>query len=302
MFKSLKLESSVFVKSCLALPLALLFAGPMAGCDKSDDKGKKGDKKGDKDGTESDDDTNGKDGKDGTKGKKDSSEGDSTPKAVGEVCEKDGDCKSKSCREVTFTNPLTNKKQSVKTCAACADDKACTDADKGIACVPTPKVSGTTSVTATYECSDGSKGMGCEGDKQCKKGLSCAAVTINGQKAEGITTCGECKTDADCKDSSKPVCKTQGITQLKPHNACVAADEGGKDKEGSGKNDGETCSGEGEAGNKECKNYCKSIVASIAICVRCLEDSHCGDGKKCTPLEVNPTNPASSKFPACEPK
>lgn len=295
MFKSSKPRSqrdlSVFAKSCLVL----LFAGSIVGCDKSDDK----DTKGDKDttgGTDADGKKDGKDGTGDTKGKDGSGEEDSSPKAVGELCEKDADCKSESCREVTFFNPLNDQEESVKTCAACADDKACTDGDKGIACVPIPKMSGT-SMTASYQCSDGSKGMGCKEDKQCKEGLSCAAVTIGGQKVEGITTCGECKTDADC-DAAKPVCKTEGIVDLKPHNACVAK-EGGSEEAG-GKKDGETCSGEGEAGNKECENYCKNILGPVSLCVRCLEDSHCGEGKKCTPLEVNQSNPTASKFPACE--
>lgn len=272
----------------IAVPLSILFAGACLHCGGEDSKEKEEKKS-------SDGSTGGKEENTEEKtsdGDKTNSEEPAQPKEDGELCEKNEDCKSEKCREVSFVNPLNDTPESMKTCAACADDKECVDGQKGIACVPMAKLGTGTAVVAAYQCSDGDKGMSCESDAQCKDSLKCGAITLQG-KASEVKTCGDCQADEDCKEEAKPLCSTVGVTQLKPHNTCVAA---------AGKKDGETCSGEGEAGDKECENYCQTLGGLLSFCVRCKEDSHCADGEKCTPAEVDAANPTNTKFPKCEPK
>lgn len=271
----------------LTFSFALLVSASTTGCGNKDDEPKE------KSSTGSDEDKKDKKNKESDSSKEGDTSSDekkAEPKKVGDLCEKDDECESKKCREVSFTNPVTQTEQSSKTCAECSDDKECADAKKGIACVAVPKLSGTTTVVGTYRCGDGSAGYTCGEDKQCKDGLKCAAVTLSGKKSD-LKTCGECASDEDC-DSATPVCSTTGITELKPRNTCIAA---------GGKKDGETCSGENEAGDKECEHYCKSVAGIISLCVVCREDSHCKDGETCSQLKLNPTNPSASELPKCEP-
>lgn len=282
-------RSSKFSSSLLCAWLGLsLVTGCGGGSDgKEKETSDKGKDSSDSESTKDDD----KDGEgDGTKDDKttEESKGD---KAIGKPCEEDKECASEKCREVSFVNPLTNSEQKVKTCAACADDKECSEKDEGIACVPVAKLEGTTAISASYQCSEGEKGYSCDDDKQCKDGLKCGAVKINGKDSD-IKTCGDCLSDDDCEGDT-PLCSTTGVTQLKPYNTCIAQ---------GGKKDGESCSGEGEAGDKECENYCKTYLGLVSVCVQCLEDSHCKDGEICGKEQINPADIPSSKFPQCEPK
>lgn len=277
----------------IALPLALLVFGVTPGCGGPAGGGK--DKKGDKSSDEDDDTKSGEDkkGKEDGKSKdgKDGTDGSSTePKAFGQECAKDEDCKSKICRELTFTNPVVDMQVTVKTCGSCREDKDCKDGNKGIACVPKAQPGGKNLVTAAYDCSDGSKGLSCEDAKQCKDGLKCASITLQGKKSD-TKTCGECVSNDDCSQDT-PICSTVGIKDFKPYNTCIKA---------GGKKDTDPCSGETEEGDRECENYCKSFGPLGSFCVQCREDSHCAMGETCSAPMLDPTNPLNS-LPKCKAK
>lgn len=165
-------------------------------------------------------------------------------------------------------------------CGECLSDADCSP---GGCSVPNP-IAG---VGAT--CNMGGPGEGCESDAVCVDPANAICGTL--LSVPGIitvSTCGQCKVNADCTDPALPNCTpTYDVLNFKGKLDCIAD---GALENNSG------CSLEDDggmaAGNKACKSgFCGEAsvmgLLKLGICGECLSDADCGMGKMCVDPAVD---------------
>lgn len=193
------------------------------------------------------------------------------PRDLGLPCEKDIDCKSKTCAEVPKRVdgvPTTELR-----CSECADDSACTSKIPATYCMFDRK-------KRANVCADGSSGDSCEKDEQCKSNI-CATVNL-GDNESSLKACSTCRTHEDCKDESKPNCISRPEDSWKPFNQCL--------EDGVRKN-GEVCF-PCETGDRECEGFCVAVETPgsfcIGVCGECALDTDCESGYVCEAPRLTP--------------
>lgn len=161
-------------------------------------------------------------------GQPDDSPGDDTPererghKQAGQACRQGKECTSGACTPINLEWMRYEVKS--RNCAECIDHQDCIDSGRGIACTPYI-VTKTKVERAHYVCAKGQRGELCEGPKHCAGGLVCGSLLPEDRRLPKlpIKSCGECASDADCKDIRFPKCQMNTIVppRLPAYNTCV---------------------------------------------------------------------------------
>lgn len=219
------------------------------------------------------------------------SAGPTAKRVLGAYCETSDQCQTGNCRAYSIVTDPTkpNAKLEGKSCSACNSDADCTDPAVGNLCVPA--YSEKDSTTLHYVCGRGDLGDGCVDTSHCGAGKVCGGLIL------GFSSCGECLTNAECKDPSKPQCViTKDQNTGKSYRAC-----GGKLA------DGANCV-LGPNADEQCINYCAVLTnpllpEPVGVCSPCKDESQCAPGQTCAMPRIDVSNPKDIKFaPAsCEP-
>lgn len=161
-------------------------------------------------------------------------------------------------------------------CGECLGDADCPD---GGCTIPNP----VTKLGST--CNNGGPGDGCMSDAVCKDpaALKCGVVlSIPG--IINVSTCGACRSNADCEDPKQHNCTPEYILgkftgQLTCKGDGAISNNSGCSLAG--------CMGE-RLGNGACaSNFCGQAIAvdgalKLGVCGECNAESDCGSGKQCT--------------------
>lgn len=145
------------------------------------------------------------------------------PKRPSEACKESRECNSGACRPI-FLQWLRYKVDT-SNCAECIDHQDCIDSNRGIACVPLLETGPGNLARAHYACAKGRHGDLCEDRSHCGGFLMCGNLLPEDRRLPKLPfkTCGECISDADCKDSRFPKCQVNtGVPpRLPAHNICA---------------------------------------------------------------------------------
>lgn len=164
-------------------------------------------------------------------------------------------------------------------CGECIADADC---DGGGCTVPNP-IDG---IGAT--CNTGQPGEGCMSDAVCADPANALCGTLlNVPGILNVSTCGQCKANADCADPALPNCTpTYDVDNFKGKLDCVA-DASVENNFGCSLED----DGGVPAGNKACvSGFCGEAsvmgLLKLGICGECNSDADCGNGT-CTDPSVD---------------
>lgn len=261
---------SVFAASLLALPAC-------SGDDKNDSNGSSGSDSDGTDGTDSDTTaTAGTDSSsggtasgtsttDGTATSGGSTTGVVEPQPDGASCAGPDECESGKCFLVPVLGGI---------CGECESDADCPD---GGCTIPNPLAQ----PPIGSSCNDGSNGGGCMSDDVCDSGVCALIIDVSGILT--VSTCSECKEDAECGDGQ--FCQpTVDVGNLSGEKVCV--DPGTKP-------DGEACEDWDATGDEACTNYCDPAdimgLAEVGVCGECdvATNEGCAQGETCNPPQVD---------------
>lgn len=143
-------------------------------------------------------------------------------------------------------------------------------------------------------CNSGGPGEGCMSDEVCTNSeYPHCALLINAAPILSVSTCSQCKENADCTDQATPNCSpSYDVDNFKGQFDCVA--------DGTVQNN-EGCSLEkvnGEnAGNKACMSgHCTVATfmsfVNLGVCGECSTDDDCEGAQTCQAAQIDTNNAA----------
>jgi hypothetical protein len=179
----------------------------------------------------------------------------------GGMCSADEECASNSC----FLLPLLGG-----LCGECKVDGDCVD---GGCSTPNPFAG------VGAMCNDGSAGDGCQTDAVCSDldNPHCGVV-LDATPIIKISTCGECKTNADC-DAPKGNCSPDvDVSEFSGIMQCVADGSLANDSACNYVEQGGVPLGNAACASGKCGTAVLMGIIKVGVCGECLTDADCGGG------------------------
>ena len=179
----------------------------------------------------------------------------------GGMCSADDECESNSCFVVPLLGGL---------CGECKVDADCVD---GGCTTPNP-LGGVGAM-----CNDGSAGDGCQTDAVCSDPDNpYCGVVLDATPILKVSTCGECKTNADC-DAPKGNCSPDvNVSEFSGIMQCVADGSLANDSACNHVEQGGVPLGNAACASGKCGTAVLMGIIKVGVCGECLTDADCGGG------------------------